>query len=365
MKMLAVNFGGLGDEVLFLPTLKSIKLEHPDWHITLLTEPRARSIKQLTDTIDDIVTFDIKKRPLLPKDYIELVSLLRAGKYDLILSSGSSMQVSVLLFLSGIKQRVGYDSGFISQALLTRPVKLNREQYAGLMYHDLVKGLDITRAARDPEVVLSPESLEHMRELLEKEASAHGTAPGGAPRKRIILHPGTSKLAVQKGIIKVWSAENWCRLIERLLERNYEVILAGGPEDLEAVEKILNLVSLSRSASAAPGVFWSAFGKTANVADLAALIHLCDLMVCVDSAPMHIAAGVNAPTVALFGPTDPAKLLPKNDRFVPIAEIRDPGTPPATIESGVQIPVDTVFQTAEDLLKKVSDQDSFRESRSR
>lgn len=359
--MLAVNFGGLGDEVLFLPTLKSIKLEHPDWHVTLLTEPRARSIKQLTDTIDEIITFDIKKRPLLPQDYIELISLLRRGGYDVILSSGSSMQVSVLLFLSGIKRRIGYDSGVLSHALLTAPVKLNREQYAGLMYHDLVTGLNIKRCAKDPEVTLSAESLSKMQTLLHRESGADSTTYGTTARKRIILHPGTSKLAIQKGIFKVWAPSSWCELIERLTGQGHEVILAGGPEDDEAVKSILDGLGQSPKASQGAGLFWSACGKTANVADLAALIHLCDLMICVDSAPMHIAAGVKAPLVALFGPTDPRRLLPPSPHFVAIEEEKSLAA--SRTASGVQIPVDIVFQTAEDLLKRVSNRDNSPEFR--
>lgn len=363
MKMLAVNFGGLGDEVLFLPTLKSIKLEHPDWNITLLTEPRARSINQLTDTIDKIITFDIKKRPLLPQDYIELISLLRRGHYELILSSGSSVQVSVLLFLSGIKKRVGYDSGALSHLLLTSPVKLNRNQYAGLMYHDLVTGLNIQRKPKDPQITLFEESLSKMRALLARESNSTSTAAGTTTSKRVILHPGTSKLALQKGIFKVWAADNWCELIERLMQQGHEVILAGGPEDEEAVKDILAGIASSQTLAQQPGRFWSACGKTANVADLAALIHLCDLMVCVDSAPMHIAAGVNAPLVALFGPTDPAKLLPTSPRFVAVEE--DKALAATRTASGVQIPVDTVFQTAVDLLKRASTRDSSPEFHSR
>ena len=57
--ILAVNFGGIGDEVLFLPTLISLKKEYPDARITLALEGRAKGIKDLTNIIDDIITVDI------------------------------------------------------------------------------------------------------------------------------------------------------------------------------------------------------------------------------------------------------------------------------------------------------------------
>lgn len=353
MKLLAINFGGLGDEVLFLPTLKSIKSHLPEWHITLLTEPRARSIKQLTNLIDEVITFDIKKRPLYPGDYFELVSLLKRGQYDVILSSGGSMQVSALLYLSGIKKRIGYHSGPLSKMLLTSAVPLNKNQYAGCMYHDLVRGLGIEALPGDPEVVLVEDSLRRMREFVSESFGA-GTGSGGAPRARVIIHPGTSKLAILKGIIKVWAAENWCDLVERLLAGGNDVILAGGPEDQDAVAEIMSKIQTNAELSPGRnrGKFVSAAGKTTNVADLAALIHLCTLMVCVDSAPMHIAAGVGTPLVALFGPTDPAKLLPRRAEFIALKE------PPRTEETrhaySVQIPVDLVFEKATHLLRTVS-----------
>ena len=124
-KILAINFGGIGDEVLFLPTLKTLREAYPDAHITLMLEPRSQSIKQITNLIDDTVTFDIKKRPLFLADIVEVVHLIQDGEYELVLSSGSSKMVSILLFLGGSTWRIGYDSGPLSRLLLTHPVRLD------------------------------------------------------------------------------------------------------------------------------------------------------------------------------------------------------------------------------------------------
>ncbi|PWT96432.1 MAG: glycosyltransferase, partial [Candidatus Melainabacteria bacterium] len=143
-KLLVINFGGIGDEILFLPTLKTLKEECPHWHLTLLLEPRASSVSQLTDLVDEIITFDIKKRPLLVFDLLALLGLLRDGNYQTVISSGSSPAVAILLFLSGIGKRIGYDSGALSRLLLTASVRLNKNQYAADMYHDLIQGLGLT-----------------------------------------------------------------------------------------------------------------------------------------------------------------------------------------------------------------------------
>ncbi len=309
-RLLAINFGGLGDEILFLPTLKSIRDAHPNWHITLLCEPRSKSIFELTNLIDDIITFDIKKIPLLPNDLISLLILIRKGKFDIVVSSGSSYLVSMLLFLSGIKTRIGYYSGPLSKLLLSHAQPLNKEQYAASMYHDLVKGLGIQGQITQPAITVAKDSTEKINKLLPIEEKR---------LFRIVLHPGTSKLAIKKGIIKTWAADNWTDLIKHLLlKQNVQVVLAGGPDDDEIISTILDKLKASNVSLTDTNNFVLVYGKTKNIADLAALIESCQLLICLDSAPMHIGVALNKSLIAMFGPTDPKKLLPKNNRFIVI-----------------------------------------------
>ncbi len=346
-KILAVNFGGIGDEVLFLPTLKALRHAYPKAHITLLLEPRSRSIEQITNLIDATITFDIKKRPLYLADITELVRLIQDGEYELVLSSGSSKMVSILLFLGGSNWRIGYDSGPLSRLLLTHPVKLNREQYASDMYHDLAVGLD-SSAARNgsgtvPEIYIPQENMARMEEFLRTSGTKSGA-------KKILLHPGTSKLAVEKGIIKTWEIEDWIALINKLeRDPDCQPILAGGPDDTEIIKEIQ--AKLPRDTK-----LISSAGKTKSLADLAALTKLCDILVCVDSAPMHIAVGARKPVVAMFGPTDEAKLLPVHPHFVAMRAAT--ASQPTLAVRGVQLPPDDVYQSVRRLLMELKDPES-------
>lgn len=359
-KLLAINFGGIGDEILFLPTLKSIRECQPDWHLTLLLEPRSRSVTQVTDLVDATLTFDIKQKPLYVSHLLDLLGLLREGGFDIVLSSGGSSLVSALLFCSGIRQRVGYDSGAIARLLLTNPVQLNRNQYAAFMYHDLTAGLELRRDAELPEIKVPADSKASMEAFMGGAAEAGQQQP-----RRLLIHPGTSRLAIQKGIIKTWSAENWSRLIALLSQQpDLSVILAGGPDDEQTVSEIV-----ARSESVR---FVNAFGQTGSLADLAALIQLADVLVCVDSAPMHMGVALGKPLVALFGPTDEKKLLPDDPRF---RALRGAGTrpdenvfkspsavtPQPAAGSGVQLQPETVFQAVKDQLYAASVPGSFQE----
>lgn len=350
-RLLAINFGGIGDEILFFPTLDTIRQTLPGWHISLLLEPRSRSAKELTESVDEVLLFDIKKRPLLVSDLMELLFLIKKGRFDAVVSSGSSPMVSALLFLSGIPLRVGYDSNSAARLLLSESVLLNRDVYAARMYQELAFGLarltnGRTKSSTDigsssntnslPLVKVSAQAETRMNDLMDSLE-----IPDGATK--IMIHPGTSRLATQKGILKSWPVDSWLELIKRLGELpNTYIVLAGGPDDQDVIREL-------QSKCSAPYLV-STFGKTKNLSDLAALMELCDLIVCVDSAPMHVGVGLNRPLVALFGPTDPAKLLPDKPNFKAIWDRQD-GSRSMFDRKGVNINVGTVYDAIAEQLK--------------
>ena len=116
-RILFINFGGLGDEILFLPTILSVKEQFPNSEITLALEERSRGIVSLTNVIDKTLYANIKGRG----KYLELLKLLLKiwqGKYDMVISSGSNKFISIFLFMTFIKEKYGYNTGKLSQFLL-------------------------------------------------------------------------------------------------------------------------------------------------------------------------------------------------------------------------------------------------------
>ena len=82
-KILVINFGGIGDEILFLPTLISLKKESTDAKITLALEPRSKGIMDLTDLIDDLFLIDVKSKNKY-SELFKLIRLAQKGKFDLV-----------------------------------------------------------------------------------------------------------------------------------------------------------------------------------------------------------------------------------------------------------------------------------------
>ncbi len=285
--ILAINFGGIGDEIFFLPTLISLKKQFPDSKITLALEPRSKSITDLTDIIDETILINPKGK----NKYFEMFKLLikaRQGKFDIVISSGGNKLISILLFLTGIKVRCGYNTGKLSTKLLTHAVTLNKKQYACAMYHDLIR--DITTYNTElPEIKIQN------REIISNS---------------ILIHPGVSKLSIQKGCIKTITPETWAQTIDLLVAEGKKVILTGGPDDKDCIETILKTVRTQN--------FENLYGTTKNLKELAELISSCETFLCSDSAPLHIAVALNKKTYVIFGPTDSNTLIPKSETIIPI-----------------------------------------------
>ena len=145
-----------------------------------------------------------------------------------MVSSGSTKFVSILLFFTGIPKKYGYDSGFLSRIILTKAIHLNKDQYAADMYHDLTKGINKEAQAGIPKIDISQENIAWASEKT-----------GKSDKKTIVIHPGVSKLSVQKNMLKFWTDENWSELVSKLLNSGkYKVILTGGPDDKLVMSKL-------------------------------------------------------------------------------------------------------------------------------
>lgn len=308
-KIALINFGGIGDEILFSPVIEDVKRYLPHAHTTLFLEDRSRSVQDLLSGVDAFQALNIQGQSRF-KSFFQLWNLLRSQCFDVVISSGSSPFIPVLLFLSGIWIRVGFKTGSVSRRFLTVEAPLapknNRRGYAGDMYYALsssflqwLLGERYTPMAPVLPHLKPPgaEALQWADKLLENSTT----------RPRILLHPGVSTISVQKNILKGWPPAYWAELLETLTRSGYAVYLVGGPDDKAVISEIRRLLPADLP-------HWhDLYGQTKNLSQLAALITVCDLLLCVDSSPLHMAVGYQKPLVAMFGPTDEKKLVPLND----------------------------------------------------
>ncbi len=286
-RILFINFGGLGDEILFLPSIISVKKEFPNSKITLALEPRSKGICSLTNIIDETLFADIKGK----NKYFELLKLLFkiwTKSFDIVVCSGSNKFIALFLFLTFIKKRYGYNSGKLSEIVLTKAIPLKKEQYAVNMYHDLVN-----------------EITQNKTELPQINITRREVVPN-----TVLIHPGVSLMSVKKGMIKTIPANIWAEVVEKLADSGKKVILAGGPDDKETIDTIIKNVPQEK--------YTNMYGKTKNLTELAELISSAEIFLCSDSAPLHIGVALGVQTYVIFGSTDNKKLIPQSEKVIPI-----------------------------------------------
>ena len=173
------------------------------------------------------------------------------------------------------------------------------------MYHDLLQGLDVTTPCPD----MSIDVLRSDLDWAEAERERLGLDQGGY----VLIHGGSSQSSIEKGIEKTYPTAGWKAIVQEFQTRQPEmpIVLVEGPDDADIVGSLVSVVSGLKVVQ--PG----------DIGKLAAMIAGASLMICTDSAPMHLAVSLQVYTVALFGPTDPAKLLPKSDKFLGIKSTTD------------------------------------------
>ena len=298
MRIVALVPGGIGDQILFFPTLDDLKARFPNAEIDVVAEPRAVGAYRVCKSVQQTIPYDFKASNS-PADWANLLGVLRDRQYTATLSLGRSPAIGLLLWLTGIPTRVGYANAS-SGLFLTKSIPLQPDQYAAAMYHDLLKGFDINTPCPELSITIPRSDLD----WAEMEQKRLGIPGGGY----VLIHGGASELSQQKGIDKIYSVEKWQAIIQDFQTRQPELplVVLQGPDDDAFVAALLK---------ANPTLKVS---NPDDIGKLAAMIAGANLMLCTDSAPMHLAVALKVYTLALFGPTDPAKLLPGGDRFLGI-----------------------------------------------
>ncbi|MBC6476021.1 MAG: glycosyltransferase family 9 protein [Hormoscilla sp. GM102CHS1] len=297
MRVVALVPGGIGDQILFFPTLEDLKQSYPSATIDVIVEPRAKGAYRVCKSVNEVIPFNFKDRNSAA-DWGNLLGVIRDREYEVALSLGQRWAVGLLLWLTGIPTRVSYSGP--GSLFLTNPVPLKTEQYAASMYHDLLQGLSINRPCQELTISLLQKDL--------KWAEAQQRRLEIAESGYLLIHGGSSELAQAKGIDKIYPVKNWQQIIQNLQQQQPDlpIVVLQGPEDAKWVSSLLQSVHNLKVTS--PG----------DVGKLAAIIASADLMLCTESAPMHLAIGVKTPTIALFGPTNPEKLLPNSGKYIGI-----------------------------------------------
>ncbi len=281
--------------LLMTPAFHAVKSALPEVRLTLLTSPVGAQVGRLDPDIDEVITYQapwVDPWRLLPQDSEreqQMIARVRALHFDgaIIFTSyhQSSLPAAYLCYLADIPLRAAASIDGPGSLLTTRhkhPERMMHEVERGL---DLVGALGMNTEERDLVLRVPDEASVALRARLNQQ---YGERP------MLVVHPGCSMAA------RTYPWQMYVQVIDLLVEQLDAFVIVTGVEDERAlVSRVVEGVQLSARASVLP------LAGVLPFPQFCALLQQVDVVITNNTGPMHVAAAVKTPVVALFALTNP------------------------------------------------------------
>lgn len=290
-RILVIKLRHIGDVLLTVPVFRALRETFPNASLTALVNLGTEEVLTSNPIIDRIIPLDrsVKKLPPLeryPRD-LAFLRQIRGERFDMSVDLTGGDRAAIISLASRARYRLGWTAskGFFGKKLIyTHTTRPDSRQHMVLQNLSVIRscGIDTQKLAVD--FYFSTEERNFARSILDGRRM-NERAPV------VHVHPPS------RWLFKCWPEKQMAEVIRWLLERRATVVVTSSPDqgELDKSLRVLSLVGDSPSLVALPG-------KT-TIKQLGAIAAEADLFFGVDSAPMHIAAAVGTPVVALFGPT--------------------------------------------------------------
>ena len=262
-RILVFSFSFIGDAVLSTAVIHPLRRHFPDAHITFLVGPSAFDLLATDPNINAALVYENQGEHAGWKGRLRLIKTLRLGKFDLVVNLRDSL----------IARCIGAEHWRLARG--------DSNRHAVNRYLEALQrqGVDTTNA-------------HPLLELTEAERTTahHFLEEIGLESERLLIgiHPGGNWK------YKLWDGKNYAEVASILEEKlNATILLFAGPNERELQARVAGMMEV-------PPILI----QTDNLRHLAALISTCDVYIGNDTGPMHIAAAVETPIVALFGSTN-------------------------------------------------------------
>ena len=292
--ILVIKLRYLGDVLLATPVLRAVREKFPEVRLAAAVNRGTEDILKGNPDLNEVL---IVERGGLASQF-RFLGEIRRRRFDCVIDLTDGDRAAILTRFSGAPVRIGLNEEHRWRGLLYTTVVRPGPSVAHRIERDLetVRPLGIDPKAGLPVLRTSPQDDEAAARLLDEIA---GEPLSGGARTLIMLHPGA------RYWFKAWPVERFAELADRLTERGDCRILIGG----HAQERALADDMASRVRSK-PVVL---AGRT-TVLHYASILKRCALFVGNDNGPMHMAAALGVPVVALFGPSNPSEWGPRGKR---------------------------------------------------
>jgi heptosyltransferase-2 len=338
-KILIRGTNWIGDAIMTLPSVASIRATYPKAHIAMLVKPWVADIYKLFSDLDEIIIYENKFDNAA--GVFRLAQKLKGEKFDLAILLQNAIEAAIIAVAARIPLRAGYDSD-ARGLLLTHRVRRTQEiknVHQIDYYLEMVKVLGCVPVNREIH-------METKINLLDARNVLRKFIPEETKKMIIGIAPGATY-----GPAKKWFPDRFAATADKLSEKfSAQVIIMGGKADGETAQEI-------RKLARAQLIYLA--GKT-TLREAIYLISQCSLFISNDSGLMHIAGALNIPTIAIFGSTNPVTTSPAGNKSI-IVRQEVPCSPclkktcPTDFRCMKLISVEDVLPVAEKLIQNNQD----------
>jgi lipopolysaccharide heptosyltransferase I len=299
--ILIIKPSSIGDIIHTLPFLYSIRARYPKAKISWLIKSGLDDLIASNPYLNEVILFERKRWGGFDdigykfKGLTEFIRELRRKRFDLVIDLQGLFRSGIITYLSGADYRIGFANArefspiFYNYKVSHPPIEMHAVDRYLLVAKEL--GSDISK--KDFTINISKKEKEYALSLISRNKK----------RSLIAVNPSA------RWETKMWPMKRYAELTDTIAAKlKAQPVLIGSSEDKVRINELL---SMAKSKPV------NLCGKT-SLLQLAALLKKVDLLITNDSGPMHIAAAVGTPVVALFGPTRPKRTGPYGDRHVVI-----------------------------------------------
>lgn len=295
-RTLIIKPSSMGDIVQALPVLTALKEAHPAARVSWLVARPFADLLEDHPRLDEVILFDRKRFSRIGRsagitvDFLRLLADLRRRRFTTVIDLQGLFRSGVLAAASGAPSRVGFSAAReMAPVFYTRGVSVPRGNI-----HAVDRYLMLAEAVGLPR----PRATDHLPVPgASRQAARRRLAEAGLPEGA----PYVAACADARWETKQWRPDRFAQVLDRVrTETGARAVLVGGPD----------AVAISTTVAAAmrePPIDLT--GQT-TLKELVAVIAEARVLVTNDSGPMHVAAAVGTPVVAIFGPTNPERTGP-------------------------------------------------------
>ena len=297
-RVLCIKFYGLGNVAMLLPVLQALREHFPATEIDFLTLAGNVPLLERSGAVTRALGVDVGTVGRFLASLTAALRQVRQRRYDTVVDFEQFVKISTVIgFWTGARERIGFNTdGQRRGFLYTTRVVYTDSEHTSALFARLLRPMGISGALPPASLRVEPMERRRVRDFL---------AGAGVEAERfpvVVVHLGIG-MNFYRMPLKQWDPANFATVADGLIERHAAAVVFTGQGATERA-----LIAEAQRRMRHPAIdACDRFGVT----ELAALVEQCHFVVTNDTSVMHLAALMDTPVVALFGPTAPLHFGPR------------------------------------------------------